>query len=190
MQCSSTNEDNSEVIDMDKIVPKAEGTYDYSKKDSIKETNEKHPFIKSISHFFNNDAESIENKDFDDTWRYMPDRLSSDSSLHKVFRLDSTLFVYRMWQYSDSIHSINAFYNWLDCFGPSCKGIEIGDSVNISKESFLLFQDNKSIHFVKSNNSLNEKKWKQAIPDKKNTSWDYLIKQRPEGTLEWIITPD
>lgn len=185
---SCTQEKKKEVIDIQDITPKAEGDYDYidsSSSDNI--TLDR--LSQSLLQEFGSAYESIDlgSENFVTSWSFIPDRVETDSSFNKVFMIDSTLTQVKSWYFKDSIRTVNALYNWLDCFGPDCKGISIGDSVNVSKESFILFQNDTQIHFVKSK-TVNFKRWETFFTDsmsRKSNFWNYIIKQRDNDVVQW-----
>lgn len=174
---------------MDDIIPEAKGSYEYYDSTKVEEKYKDQLFFE-IDQLFQESVEELdqENIKLVDQWKYIPDRLASDTSLSRSFMIDSSLVIYKRWKYGDSITNINALYNWLDCFGDKCKSISIGDSIGVSKNGFLLFQDNRNIHFVQSPKRLEKKVWEKFFTkDQKNASWNYVIKQTPRGKITWEI---
>lgn len=189
-RCTDDSQE-TEIVDMDEVVPTAKGDYNYEKNDSVNIEVKKDPFISSLSSQLQMEVEELSSLEKKDDWRYSPDRLKNDSSITKWMMIDSTEYIYKYWGYEDSLLSINAFYNWMDCFGSNCTSISIGDSVNVSNEGFLLLQSNRTIHFIKSNEIIQVNRWKKILnKDHKKTSWNYVIRQRPGGTMDWMIIPN
>lgn len=189
-QCTDDSS-QTETIEMDEVVPSAKGDYNYENNDTLNTQVEKDTFITALSRQLQLEVKALTSLQNKDGWRYSPDRLKNDTSLTKWMLIDSTEYVYKYWGYPDSLLSINSLYNWMDCFGSSCTGISIGDSVNVSEEGFLLFQNNHAIHFLKSGKSININKWEKILNDEhKKAPWNYVIRQRPGGTIDWIRIPD
>lgn len=189
-QCTDDSS-QTETIEMDEVVPSAKGDYDYENNDTLNTQVEKDTFITTLSRQLQLEVKALTSVQNKDGWRYSPDRLKNDTSLTKWMLIDNTEYVYKYWGYPDSLLSINSLYNWMDCFGSNCTGISIGDSVNVSEEGFLLFQNNHAIHFLKSGKSININKWEKILNDEhKKAPWNYVIRQRPGGTIDWIRIPD
>lgn len=185
--CTESND--PEIIEMGDIVPEAQGNYEYNDTAQVVEKRPDSMLIE-LNHLFSGKVEELELGDINvkDEWKYIPDRLASDTSLSNAYLIDNTLFIIKSWKYPDSITSINALYNWLDCFGDGCSGISIGDSVNVSKNGFLLFHDNNSMHYIQSPARLKENLWEEYFSkDQKNTSWNFVLKQSPRGKITWKI---
>lgn len=182
-------EDNTQVVEIDDIIPEAKGNYEYD--DSSKTEVTQDDYIRmQLSHFFNGEVQTLNKLDakIEGNWRYIPDRLASDSSLSRYYLIDSSAVLLKKWKYKDSVTTINAFYNWLDCFGDDCSSISIGDSIGVSKNAFLLFQNDLYINFVQSPKRLNKNKWEEFFfKEQKNTSWNYVLSQTPGGIIKWVF---
>jgi hypothetical protein len=184
-RCTQNN--NTETIEIDDFIPEAKGDYEYN--DSVQTKEDQEDLIgEKLSQVFDGSVESINKSKvkIEDDWKYIPDRLASDSSLSRSYLIDSSLVILKTWKYKDSITNINAFYNWLDCFGDDCSSITVGDSIGVSKNAFLLFQDDINMYFVQSPDRLKENTWEEFFAkEQKNTSWNYVLKQTPRGIIEW-----
>ena len=190
-QCDNGGE-TTEVIEMDDVIPEASRNYDYNDT-TPEEKTEEDPFLKNLRVAMQGEVEVLSDKKptMNGTWKYIPDRLQTDSSFSRYFAVDSARMHFKMWQFEDSLRSINALYNWLDCFGANCSGVSVGDVVNVSPHSFLLLQDNLHIYIIQSPIMINEHQWIEFIEhDKKNTSWNYILFQSPGGKIQWKEQPD
>lgn len=185
------DETKTEVIELNDITPKAKGDYNYSDSSVVQDTVQDN-FVLELEKEFNTTVSSLDPKEirFQTTWKYIPDRLDSDSTLSKLVIIDSTIIQFKSWYFNDSLKTVNAFYNWLDCFGDDCAGISIGDSVNVAQGSFLLLQDDQQIQFMQSQKRINHRKWKNYFSREKNTPWNYVILQSPGGEIIWKEKPD
>jgi len=189
--CNSGDE-TTEVIKMDDVIPEASRDYNYNDT-TTNEKTEEDLFLKNLRVMMQREVGGLsKNKSvMKDAWKYIPDRLQTDSSFSRTFTLDSAIIQFKMWQFEDSLRTINALYNWLDCFGANCSSVSIGDDINVSPKSFLLLQDNQHIYFIQSPGMINEHQWLQFIEhNKKNTSWNYILFQTPGGTIQWKEQPD
>lgn len=136
----------------------------------------------------------------------------------KIFLLDTTLFsdrfgakktekwyyktekdslVFMHWEFKDSIKAQNTFYNWMDCFGPSCKSIMIGQEAKFSKRSLTFLLQNNHLFSIESNVKQDVERYLNLFDNLKwNKTWKYIMIQalRKKGTWfsrnsEGILVP-
>lgn len=182
----------TEVIEMDDVIPAASRAYDYEDT-AVTEKQQDDPFLAAIGEEMEKNIQPLEEHEsaLNDEWTYIPDRLQTDSAYSQTFLLDSALIQFKMWQFEDSLHTINALYNWFDCLGDQCAGISIGDAVNVSTNSFMLLEDNHHIYFIMSPATIQERQWSRFIERNiKNSSWNYKLLQIPGGQIQWKVQPD
>lgn len=189
LKCSG--ETKSEIVEINDITPKAKRDYNYSDSSVVEDTIQD-SFVLALEKEFSThvsvlDPDKVRVKS---TWKFIPDRLDSDSTRSKLVMIDSTIIQFKSWYFNDSLRTVNALYNWLDCFGDDCVGISIGDSLNVAKGSFLLLQNDQQIQFVQSLDRINHKKWKNYFSREKNTPWNYVLIQSPGGEIIWKEKPD
>ncbi len=184
-----TQEENTETIEVSDIIPEAEGDYNYADSSKSEEV-EQDPLSTALFDEFGNRFQDNHAESFGDSWTFIPDRVQTDSSFNKVFELDSSAIQLKSWYFIDSLRTINALYNWLDCFGGGCQEVSIADSINVSSESFILLQSNTQIHFVRSEENLNFNNWKKFFGKitKDKSSWNLIIQQRKNDILDWTIS--
>lgn len=184
IQCKE--EENTEIIKVDELLPSSEGNYEYNEVDSIPDEESNDIFLDSLNAVFNEDIIELKELSHQDKWRYPPDRLSSDTSITRLLLVGKNEFVYKSWKYKDSLLSINAFYNWLDCFGPSCKSVALQDSVKVSNKPFLIVQNNESIHFIKGSRPFDKQLWLKFLGFSSKEDWNYIIEQPAHGMIRWM----
>ena len=185
-QCE--NKQETEVVEMNEVIPQSERDYSYT--DTSDNKIEPDPFLAQLSAHLNRPLKEFTPiaDNYFKGWKYIPNRFNPDTTVSSQFCLDSTLYQFKSWGFKDSILSINAFYNWLDCFGEDCKEIALGDSTYISNYAFLLFQHNENISFILSDKTLNLKVWRGfLIRDERETNWNYIVLQQPNGISKWPI---
>ena len=115
-----------------------------------------------------------------------PDRFNPKSVRKLVLmqEVDSTLFC--QWSYKDSIATKNAFYNWIDCFGPTCKSIKVNQKINFQKDNFAVFLNDTSITYISSSKKMNYKDWQEFFVQSQNIQdWKLLIHQSLRGKANW-----
>ncbi len=92
------------------------------------------------------------------------------------------------WSFVDSLTTWNAFFNWLDCFGPNCNSLIVGEenSVKGLKNFYLSVSDTMVLFWQGDYSRLFEKAWddflENNLPEKE---WKYKLQQR-RGKMEWL----
>ncbi|MDG1840979.1 MAG: hypothetical protein P8I93_01380 [Crocinitomicaceae bacterium] len=126
-----------------------------------------------------------------DSLVFILDRFSSKEEKYLLSNKHSK-FSYYAWSFLDSLTTKNAYYNWLDCFGESCKSIKFFDTtLVIDKTPFLIFKGEKTILYIKSNKNLKPKRWMRFLDEKflDEKSW-ILIEQRKHDKPYWYKYPE
>ncbi len=95
---------------------------------------------------------------------------------------------FKSWKYSDSIATMNAFYNLLDCFDADCKTIDLFSEEYTSERFNLLFVSNEFIHWIQSGSNSSIHVWDRylrvAYPTEK---YQYILEQKRNKNLKWMI---
>jgi hypothetical protein len=91
------------------------------------------------------------------------------------------------WIYADSIKTMNAFYNWLDCFGSDCQSFKFGQDVIMQREGMLLFVNDTSITYLDSCSKLHLKNWQLYLEKQYGIDqWDVVVWQQPGKKAVWM----
>lgn len=174
-----------EAIDLEEFLPKSKKEYNY-KQDTLKEVEEHTPdsielLIKSRigTIDFISEDELRNNKHF-------PDRLDFTKKFYHELMIDSSRNELVIWEFEDSLHTVNAFYNWIDCFGSKCKSITVGEEKWIYSGSFQLFVDDKKLIYVATDNKMNQKLWADFFEPTLKNSWNYHLYQPLKGKVKWL----
>lgn len=118
----------------------------------------------------------------------LPDRFGpiNKSEIELVSNTDT--INYLCWTYSDSIKTMNAFYNWIDNFGESRKSIFIGEKTNFQVNPFIVFAGDTSLIYIESNSNLSYSKWENycSSNDEKLKDWNYSILQSRKSNAKWF----
>ena len=116
-----------------------------------------------------------------------PDRFGpiSNRKIELVSLSDTVRFL--QWNYSDSVKTMNAFYNWIDNFGEKGKSIHIGERLNFQKLPFIMFVGDTSLTFIESNSNLVYGDWELfCSKEEKMKNWNYAIEQRLRSKASWF----
>lgn len=177
--------DKVETVDLEEFLPKAKKTYDYQE-DTLNQI-EKHTadslelYIKSkISNAIFRDETKLSNN------KHFPDRLDYVQKFYHELIIDSTLYELAVWDFEDSLHTVNAFYNWIDCFGKTCKSIRVGESKWIYDGSFQLFVEDQRIIYISSQKTVNKELWDKLVQPVTEKKWNYNLYQPLKRKVQWI----
>lgn len=115
-----------------------------------------------------------------------PDRFGALKADKWYYRSPKDSFVFMRWEFKNDIQTQNTFFNWLDCYGPKCKSIAVGDQVSFSKRGTLFLLSGKELIFVESGQKINAEKLLGVLSNlKKKKSWSYFTLQQPRGKASW-----
>jgi hypothetical protein len=115
-----------------------------------------------------------------------PDRFMPKSKCKLNLISDDTIFIGK-WIYSDSLQTMNMFFNWLDCFGSESKAIKVGEDINMQKDGFLLFVNDTLITYVSAKSKLNLENWQRYLEKKYEIKdWDIVVYQPPFKKAIWM----
>jgi len=91
------------------------------------------------------------------------------------------------WEFTDSLKTENAFYNWMDCFGDNCKSIKIGDKIKIQKRTLLMLVNEKHLLVVDTDSKLDCEKWISLLKSQQfGEEWKYIVYQPKKGKSVWM----
>lgn len=174
-----------ETVSFDDLAPNASRDYDKDngRKDTLVTVNErpeKSPFLRVVDTLM---ADSRWVK-----WDTLlfPDRFGPKQQ-EKWFSIgggDSlTLLRY---EFRDSLRTKNAFFNWIDCFGPKCTSYVIGGNLRIPKRHALVLVGAKQLIVIEGNKAIDEKKIRAVFEkDPKKENWLYLVAIPRSGKTTW-----
>lgn len=185
---SCTEKDDYEVISSEDVLPQAEGQYDYVEDTTKQDHLELNEFEQRLIDTIPNIQFTNTNYFYIESTRLMPNQLGSQKKNETYFILDSIPYHFIEWTFKDSSRTVNAFYNWLDCFGNDCRSIKLDEEVNGCKQAFIIWVSDTRISYFESTLNIDENKWKQILLNKKG-AWNFIIRQAPNGKIKWIESP-
>lgn len=103
---------------------------------------------------------------------------------------DRDSLVLLRYTFRDSLRTRNAFFNWIDCFGPAKKSYVVGDNIRIRGRSALWLVAEKEMIFIESGKPVNEQLVRELLnkdpkKDPKKENWMYLITIPKSGKTTW-----
>lgn len=190
VQCNSKSE--SKTISFDEITP--DSKRDYSTNDSI-ETESQTSDFESISDFSKQfvDSFKIEQtsiKCWDTT--LFADRFGSKFTEKWSSKTEQDSLLFLRWTFKDSAQTKNTFFNWLDCFGPKCISMLVGDERKIQSRSFILLVLEKEIIYLETNRTQKRDElltWIGSL-SKNTPTVLYLCSQAARGKTSWMTKPE
>lgn len=118
-----------------------------------------------------------------------PDRFGP-SNMEKWYLLNEKDSIVALhYEFKDSLRTKNAFFNWLDCYGPKCNSYQVGDQFRKQSRNSLFLVGANHLVYIESRFPIaaekllglfNEKKKEQnwiymvQIPARKKTSWSVV----------------
>ncbi|MFN5909830.1 MAG: hypothetical protein ACK45H_00715 [Bacteroidota bacterium] len=179
----SCEDNKEEVIDLEQIIPKSERNYDDTLKTEQTDTLMS-MFDLDLARSLGLEFSGI--KPFDEP--LFTDRFGVKGTVKLDLLRDENNVRFCSWTFKDSLKTRNAFYNWLDCFGPNCKSLKYLQPGKFQKESMLIFVNDTAIIYLSSSGNLKMEQW-QAYFEKRTgvTNWDIVIRQKSMNKAEWLF---
>ena len=119
------------------------------------------------------------------------DRFNARSVKKLDLQFKDGMAFFGQWTFKDSIKTMNAFYNWIDCYGEKCKSIRFLEEARFQPEPMLIFLNDTSITYISSSLPLDEQKWQNYLRLKDGIElWDLVViqkKQRKAGWYQYAI---
>lgn len=186
---SCSNKEKEETVDLSEITSSSE-RYKEGKSDVKKKKEKELNFIDTLDVRFKGILDSLKINDsvvqkLDIV--LFPDRFGAKSvtKLYWKDKKDSTNLL--DWEFSDSLKTENAFYNWIDCFGENCKSIKIGDKIKIQKRGLLILVNDKHLLVIDANSKIDLEKWMELVRGQQfGDNWKYIVYQPQKGKSTWM----
>jgi hypothetical protein len=177
--CSSPED---EVIDMNEIIPQSENYKEGEGKPSDDLMKNDFGFNQQLAILQGIDVmevDSFPEPMFPD--RFLPKSIQK-LTLH--FKEDAVFF--GQWTFKDSMKTMNALFNWMDCFGPKCKSLKYLESASFQSDALLLFVNDTSLTYISASIPLDEKKWQLYLKESHGIAlWDLVIVQKKQRKANW-----
>ena len=186
---SCSNKKKEETVDLSEITTSSE-RYKEGKLESKKDKKKKVSFTDTLDVHFKGILDSLNIND--SVVRKLdivsfPDRFGAKSITKFYWKeiTDSINFI--DWEFTDSLKTENAFYNWIDCFGENCISIKIGDKVKIQKRGLLVLVNEKHLIVIDSDKKIDYLKWVSLLKNQLfGENWKYVVFQPKKGKAVWM----
>ena len=115
------------------------------------------------------------------------DRFENQSSSKRLLIGASDSVYLKSWSYKDSLMTLNAFYNLLDCFGPNCRIVELYSDAYSEAKYNLFFISDKNIHWIHSQTNQPLLNWEKYVrKETKASAYHYIIEQKKNSGITWL----
>lgn len=136
-----------------------------------------------LDHFILNGVEV--NSIFLNNKRMIPEQFGSLSNeKYTLNRIEDTVQYYN-WKFKDSLHTMNAFFNWMDNFGKNGRTIKIGEEKNVHTAPFIIYVGDTNILFIESTQNFDEEIWDNYFESIGMNNWSYFLKQNKRSKVRW-----
>lgn len=186
----------AETVSFDDLTPDSEK---YGEDDTLsKSVDKKFFYFDSITPLSQNLIDSLEfNRDFVfplDSILFS-DRFGAKQTEKWYYQTEKDSLVFFHWEFRDSLKTFNTFYNWIDCYGPKCKSIQVGMPAAFSKRATLFLVEDKHLYFVESDLKIDPEKYLSYFDGpqrkvKKFKKWKYVVIQQPRKKAGWFARND
>lgn len=181
-----------EVVDIEELLPQSEREYEYTEEIEEEEIAEELSTLQKQLSAKRSDIHFDTNQPFyTEKTTLFPNRLSFEEKNEVFFTIDSISYQYITWTYPDSAKTINAFYNWIDCFGNRCKSIRLHEEKNLSLHAFIIWVKDSSLSYLASDYSLPYNEWKESLFEE-DEEFLFILQQNPRQRVNWkhsILAP-
>jgi hypothetical protein len=186
---ASCKQEPEKVISFDDIVAHSERDYDKDKNQVSEVDSLYYDKLNSITKSFIDSLKISKEAVYEKDTVFFLDRFPNESQIHFMWneKVSGQEIIYSNWKFKDSLSMMNAFYNALDCMGPNCKPLPIGESIRIQKKEFIYLVGNQEIVYIEGGSKL--KNWIERISKyKEYHNWNFIIHQKVKTT--WYIFKD
>ncbi|MFK7787389.1 MAG: hypothetical protein AB8B56_19855 [Crocinitomicaceae bacterium] len=177
--CSPKMEE--EIKDFNDILPNSERDYDQKDSVTVDHSDTLEVYVNRFAKIGTLDSISKYEEDL------FPDRFGSESMEKFVMNMEGEQTVFVKWRFSDSLRVTNALFNWLDCFGPTCKFIRVGEEGRLQRNGFQVLANDTVLIYIESESKLNADTWDEYFESREyELDWNYRMEQSPRGKVKWF----
>ena len=186
---SCSNKKKEETVDLSEITSSSE-RYKEGKSEVKKKKEKELNFIDTLDVRFKGILDSL--KIYDSVVRKLnmvliPDRFGAKSVTKFYWKEKKDSINLIDWEFTDSLKTENAFYNWIDCFGENCKSIKIGYKIKIQKRGLLILVNDRHLLVVDASSKIDCESWIKLVGSQKfGDTWKYIVYQPQKGKSTWM----
>lgn len=120
-----------------------------------------------------------------------PDRFGPLKSIQYQLYMENDTLFYSEWVFADSSKVMNAFFNWLDCFGPKCRSFYIGEEARFQFLPMTMRVNDTVLIYIEGKNKIDFRAWDAFFEySDYSVDWNFIIEQQKGGKSKWFTAPD
>jgi len=90
------------------------------------------------------------------------------------------------YEFKDSLRTKNAFFNWLDCYGPKCTSYQVGSQFKKQARNSLFLIGANQLVYMESNYPIAAEKLIEILNEKKkDRNWIYVVEIPARNKTRW-----
>ncbi len=176
----SCSEENKEVKDFSKVVPKSLRKESLKINKDIEVDSVKIKLYKKINYLSIDSVNEVSKS-------LLPDRFNPIKKTKETLYYGKDSLDFCEWKYMDTSNFKQALYNLMDCFESPCKPFKMFESINVSRSHFSIFCSEKSLILIKSSTEIKLKEWLAFLEKEKGyKSFELIISQTKNGKTKWF----
>lgn len=115
-----------------------------------------------------------------------PDRFGP-SKMEKWYLLNQKDSIVALhYEFKDSLRTKNAFFNWIDCYGPKCVSYQVGSQFKKQSRNSLFLIGEKHLVYVESKTPIAADKLVELLNEKKkDQNWIYVLEIPGKKLTRW-----
>lgn len=120
-----------------------------------------------------------------------PDRFGPKRMEKWVLQTSGDSLVALSYQFKDSLLTRNAFFNWLDCYGPHCESYQIGSVFKKQARHSLFLVRPQQLIYMEGSKALPAEKLIAILDEKKSKqNWSYVVEIPGRAKTKWYIVKE
>lgn len=115
-----------------------------------------------------------------------PDRFGP-SKMEKWYLLNQKDSIVALhYEFKDSLRTKNAFFNWIDCYGPKCTSYQVGSQFKKQSRNSLFLIGEKHLVYMESKTPIAADKLVELLNEKKkDRNWIYVLEIPGKKLTRW-----
>lgn len=183
LSCTDTKEDTVTLDEISHTTDKFKDVKDTKEVQSIKDQKPKSAYFLSAFDSIYKEASwfKLDSLLFPD--RFGPSRLEKWYLLDKK---DSLVALH--YEFKDSLRTKNAFFNWIDCYGPKCVSYQVGSQFKKQNRNSLFLVGATDLVYMESKFAISSKKMIELLNEKKeDQNWIYIVEIPARSKTRWSV---
>lgn len=185
LSCEDTSE--KEEVVLEDFIPKAKRDYsfDEEQKDTLQKKELSIPYFAEIVEQISADSIELEEK----VKSSYPERFGYSAKMSLTEQSLGGEINWYILSYEDSLLTVNAMYNWLDCFTEDCISLKLGEERALKNYGGVWMTDTLLVFFHSENVDL-DKMRRKAITRYLEKNLNLYIGWKNKRKPDWILPDD